>query len=137
MAEPTGEPTREGPAYAGFEGHVGRTFAGSEGWWPPRPTPPPDAPNIVVILADDLGYADLGCYGSEIATPNLDALAAEGLRYTNFHATPLCSPSRAVAADGRQPPPGRVRHGGPHRRRLPRLRHGAAGRHRDPAGDPA
>ena len=136
MAESTGEPTREGPAYAGFEGHVGRTFAGSEGWWPPRPTPPPDAPNIVVILADDLGYADLGCYGSEIATPNLDALAAEGLRYTNFHATPMCSPSRASLLTGREPPPGRLRHGGPHRRRVPRLRHGAAGRHRDAARDP-
>jgi arylsulfatase A-like enzyme len=100
MAESTGEPTREGPAYAGFEGHVGRTFAGSEGWWPPRPAPSPSAPNIVVILADDLGFADLGCYGSEITTPNLDALAAEGLRYTNFHATPLCSPSRASLLTG-------------------------------------
>ncbi len=53
-----------------------------------------------MILADDLGYADLGCYGSEIATPNLDALAAEGLRYTNFHATPMCSPSRASLLTG-------------------------------------
>ena len=50
---------------------------------------------MVVILADDLGFADLGCYGSEIATPNLDALAGGGLRYTNFHVTPMCSPTRA------------------------------------------
>src|SRR5436305_2245272 len=63
----------------------------------PAPARPPD---IVLILADDLGYSDLGCYGSEIATPNLDALAAEGLRYTNFHATPLCSPSRASLLTG-------------------------------------
>ncbi len=58
---------------SGFEGRVGRTFAGSEGWWPERPTPPAGAPNVVVMMADDLGFADLGCYGSEIATPNLDA----------------------------------------------------------------
>ncbi len=89
-----------GPAYAGFEGRVGRTFAGSDGWWPPRAEPPTGAPNVVVILADDLGFADLGCYGSEIATPNLDALAAAGLRYTNFHATPMCSPTRASLLTG-------------------------------------
>jgi arylsulfatase A-like enzyme len=91
---------QSGPAYAGFEGRVGRTFAGSQGWWPPRATPPPGAPNVVVILADDLGFADLGCYGSEIATPNLDRLAAGGLRYTNFHATPMCSPTRASLLTG-------------------------------------
>jgi arylsulfatase A-like enzyme len=79
---------------------IGRTFAGSEGWWPPRPTPPPGAPNVVVMLADDLGFADLGCYGSEIATPNLDALAAGGLRYTNFHVTPMCSPTRSALLTG-------------------------------------
>jgi arylsulfatase len=90
----------DGPAYAGFEGRVGRTFAGSEGWWPPRPSPPAGAPNLVVILVDDLGYADLGCYGSEIPTPHVDALAASGLRSTNFHATPMCSPSRASLLTG-------------------------------------
>ena len=46
-------------------------------------------PNIVLILADDLGFSDLGCYGGEIATPNLDALAAGGLRFTQFYNTPL------------------------------------------------
>jgi arylsulfatase len=86
--------------YPGFEGTVGRTFAGSEGAWPARPTPPPGAPNIVVMLADDLGFADLGCYGSEIDTPNLDALAARGVMSTNFHTAPMCSPTRASLLTG-------------------------------------
>ena len=62
-------------AYRNFEGRVGRTFAGSEGWWPDRAEAPPGAPNVVLMMCDDLGFADLGCYGSEIATPNLDRLA--------------------------------------------------------------
>jgi len=90
-------------SYAGFEGRVGRTFAGSEGWWPPRATPPAGAPNIVVMLADDLGFADLGCYGSEIPTPNLDRLAARGIRHTNFHSAPMCSPTRAALLTGLNP----------------------------------
>jgi len=90
-------------AYEGFGGRIGRTFAGSEPWWPERAVPPDGAPNVVVILADDLGYSDLGCFGSEIDTPNLDALAARGLRYTNFHVTPMCSPTRAALLTGVNP----------------------------------
>ncbi len=89
--------------YSGFGGKVGRTFAGSEGWWPPRATAPEGAPNVVVVMVDDLGYADIGCYGSEIATPNLDRLAADGLRMTNFHVTPMCSPTRAALLTGLDP----------------------------------
>jgi arylsulfatase len=92
-----------GRTYPGFEGTVGRTFAGSTGWWPPRPEPPSDAPNVVVMLADDLGFSDLGCYGSEIETPNLDALAGRGVRYTSFHVTPMCSPTRAALLTGVNP----------------------------------
>lgn len=87
-------------AYEGFGGRAGRTFAGSEPWWPERPQRE-GAPNVVIVLADDLGFADLGCYGSEIDTPNLDALAARGLRYTDFHSTPMCSPTRAALLTGR------------------------------------
>ena len=60
----------------------------------------PSRPNIVLILADDLGYSDLGCYGSEIATPNLDNLAANGLRFTQFYNTARCWPTRAVLMTG-------------------------------------
>jgi arylsulfatase len=91
---------RERGTYPGFGGKVGRTFAGSEGWWPERSTPPEAAPNVLVMLIDDLGFADLGCYGSEIATPHLDALAQRGIRSTNFHTAPMCSPTRASLLTG-------------------------------------
>jgi arylsulfatase A-like enzyme len=92
----------DGPdPYAGFQGKVGRTFASSEPWWPPRPTAPAGAPNVVVVLCDDLGFSDISCYGSEIATPNIDGIAAQGIRYGNFHVTPMCSPTRAALLTGR------------------------------------
>src|SRR5207244_1809034 len=57
-------------------------------------------PNIVIILADDMGFSDAGCYGSEIQTPNLDRLAAGGLRFTHFYNTARCCPSRACLLTG-------------------------------------
>jgi arylsulfatase A-like enzyme len=60
-------------------------------------------PNIIVILSDDIGYSDLGCYGGEIATPNLDALAAGGLRFTQFYNTARCCPTRASLLTGLYP----------------------------------
>lgn len=64
---------------------------------------PASRPNIVLILADDLGYSDLGCYGSDIATPNLDALAARGLRFTQFYNAARCCPTRAALLTGQYP----------------------------------
>ncbi|HET7000956.1 MAG TPA: sulfatase-like hydrolase/transferase, partial [Puia sp.] len=57
-------------------------------------------PNILMIVADDLGYADLGCYGGEIKTPNIDALAANGILFTHFHTSPLCAPTRSMLLSG-------------------------------------
>jgi len=80
-------------------GHIGRTYEDSEPYFPaPRAG---CGPNVVVVLFDDVGFADLGCYGSEIRTPNLDLLAEGGHRYNNFHTTTLCSPSRACLLTGR------------------------------------
>jgi arylsulfatase len=63
--------------------------------------PAPGAPNVVLVVLDDTGFAQLGCFGSEIATPHIDALAANGLRYNRFHVTALCSPTRACLLTGR------------------------------------
>ena len=83
------------------EQQIGRTMAESTPSWPGDIVAPPGSPNIVYCVLDDVGYSDFGCYGSEIATPNIDRLAAGGLRYTNFHTTSLCSPTRASLLTGR------------------------------------
>src|SRR5687768_6182993 len=62
-----------------------------------------ERPNIVVILADDLGYSDVGCYGSEISTPNIDKLAERGVRFRQFYNNGRCCPSRASLLTGRYP----------------------------------
>lgn len=74
-----------------FGGRVGRTVAESEPWWPAPPTPPGAAPNVVIVVFDDTGFAHFGCYGSTIETPTIDRLAAGGLRYTGIHTTALCA----------------------------------------------
>ncbi|MBV9485032.1 MAG: arylsulfatase [Frankiaceae bacterium] len=84
-----------------FGGTIGRYFDTSTPSWPARPTPPPEAPNVVLVVLDDVGFAQLGCFGSNIETPVLDGLAAGGLRYRNFHTTSLCSPTRACLLTGR------------------------------------
>src|SRR6188508_2268088 len=84
-----------------FQGTVGRYLDESTPWWPPADKAPDGAPNVVMVLLDDVGYAQLGCYGSDISTPTFDRLAANGLRYSSFHTTALCSPTRACLLTGR------------------------------------
>ena len=81
-------------------GGIGRTYKDSKPAWELPPQAPKGAPNVIYLVLDDVGYAQLGCYGSEIQTPNLDRVAAGGLRYSNFHTTSLCSPSRACLLTG-------------------------------------
>lgn len=69
--------------------------------WPEGPRPPEGAPNILVVLFDDVGFSDFGCYGSPIATPAIDAIAERGLRYSGFHTTAMCSTTRAALLTGR------------------------------------
>ena len=75
-----------------FQGTIGRYYDEASAWWPDPVRAPDAAPNVVMIVLDDVGFAQLGCFGSDIDTPSIDALAANGLRYTNFHTTALCSP---------------------------------------------
>lgn len=84
-----------------FKGTIGTTWQESRPWWPDAVRPKPGAPNVVLVLYDDVGFGSFGCYGSEIATPTMDALADQGVRYNNFHVTPLCSPTRAALLTGR------------------------------------
>ncbi|MCY2937161.1 MAG: arylsulfatase [Planctomycetota bacterium] len=88
-----------------FNGKIGNTYKESvPDWKPVQPIQPPEnAPNIVLVVLDDVGFGHLSCYGGAIPTPNLDKLAKKGLRYNNFHTTALCSPSRACLLTGRNP----------------------------------
>ena len=84
-----------------FQGVIGDDWRGSTPSWPEVPTPPAGAPNVLLVVLDDVGFAQLGCYGSDIATPTIDGLARDGLRLTNFHTTALCSPTRSCLLTGR------------------------------------
>ena len=84
-----------------FNGVIKRTSKSSLASWIQSPSVLKRRPNIVMIVLDDVGYSQLGCYGGDIETPAMDSLAAEGLRYANFHVTPLCSTTRACLLTGR------------------------------------
>lgn len=84
-----------------FGGVIKETAKQSKPWWPPRVVPPKGAPNILLIMTDDQGYGVCSTFGGVIPTPALDRVAKNGLRYTQFHSTALCSPTRAALITGR------------------------------------
>ena len=94
-------PVTEYEPGAAFPGVIGRTADESTPAWPAPVRAREGAPNVLFIVLDDTGFGQLGCYGSPIATPSFDALAADGLRYNNMHTTALCSPSRSCILTGR------------------------------------
>ena len=84
-----------------FGGVIKESATESKPWWPPRVVPPKGAPNVLLIMTDDQGYGVAGTFGGVIPTPALDRIAKAGLRYTQFHSTALCSPTRAALITGR------------------------------------
>ena len=88
---------------AHFEGRIGRTLADSMPHWKKVPGAAPGSPNVIVILLDDLGFSDFGCFGGEIDTPHIDRLAAGGLRFAGYTTVPMCTPARAALLTGKNP----------------------------------
>ena len=84
-----------------FGGVIKDNAAQSKPWWPPRVVPPKGAPNVLLIMTDDVGFGAPSTFGGVIPTPALDRIAKAGLRYTCFHSTALCSPTRAALITGR------------------------------------
>ncbi len=89
------------PAPLKFGGVIKEEAKDSKPWWPPRVVPPKGAPNVLLIMTDDQGYGVSGTFGGVIPTPAMDRIAKAGLRYTQFHSTALCSPTRAALITGR------------------------------------
>jgi len=84
-----------------FGGKIEKNVLQSKPYWPPRVVPPKGAPNVLLIMTDDSGYGVPGTFGGVIPTPALDRIANQGLRYTHFHSTAVCSASRAALITGR------------------------------------
>ena len=84
-----------------FGGVIKEKASESKPWWAPRVVPPKGAPNVLLIMTDDCGFGAPGTFGGVVPTPSLDRIANNGLRYTNFHSTSLCSPTRAALITGR------------------------------------
>ncbi len=84
-----------------FGGSINLSAKDSKPWWPPTIVPPKGAPNVLLIMTDDQGYGVTGTFGGVVPTPSMDRIAKMGLRYTQFHSTALCSPSRAALITGR------------------------------------
>lgn len=110
--EPTGVPGSPGatttidgrqlpPPDPKFGGIIQEKASDSRPWWPPRVVPPKGAPNVLLIMTDDQGFGAPSTFGGVIPTPAMDRIANQGLRFTNFHSTSLCSPTRAALITGR------------------------------------
>jgi len=84
-----------------FGGVINEKASDSKAWWAPRVVPPKGAPNVLLIMTDDQGFGAPSTFGGVIPTPAMDRIAKAGLRYTNFHSTSLCSPTRAALITGR------------------------------------
>ena len=104
-----------------FGGVIKERATESTPWWPPRIVPPKGAPNVLLIITDDQGYGVSSSFGGVIPTPALDRVAQNGLRYTQFHSTALCSPTRAALIHWPQSSLIRVWCGQRAFKRLPRL----------------
>ncbi|MBN9385618.1 MAG: arylsulfatase [Chitinophagaceae bacterium] len=84
-----------------YQGTVGKTLAESKEWWAPVAKPPAGAPNVIWVILDDVGFGATSTFGGVIRTPTFDSLAANGLRYTNFHTAGICAPTRSALLTGR------------------------------------
>jgi arylsulfatase A-like enzyme len=89
------------PPPSKFGGEINLQASQSKPYWPPQVVPPQGAPNILLIMTDDQGYGVSGTFGGVVPTPSMDRIAQMGLRYTQFHSTALCSPTRAAIITGR------------------------------------
>jgi len=89
------------PPDPAFGGVIKEKATDSKAWWAPRVVPPKGAPNVLLIMTDDQGFGAPSTFGGVIPTPAMDRIAAQGLRFTNFHSTSLCSPTRAALITGR------------------------------------
>src|SRR5215470_9050960 len=89
------------PPPAPFGGTINMDAKDSRPYWPPTVVPPTGAPNVLLIMTDDQGYGVSGTFGGVIPTPSMGRIAKAGLRYTQFHSTALCSPTRAALITGR------------------------------------
>src|SRR5712691_8445536 len=105
LGSPTATTTISGkqlpPPDPKFGGVIKEKASESKAWWPPTVVPPKGAPNVLLIMTDDCGYGAPSTFGGVVPTPALDRIGKAGLRYTQFHSTALCSPTRAALITGR------------------------------------
>ncbi|MFB9816632.1 arylsulfatase [Paeniglutamicibacter sulfureus] len=103
MMEPAPGIPAQARGYENFDGRIDRKASNSRPSWSAQPRAGGDAPNVILMVMDDMGFSDIGAYGSEIDTPNLDAIASAGVLETNYHTPPMCAPARASLLTGVNP----------------------------------